>query len=900
LGGALLFSGVACNDVEGRLEVGRLRWDGHAQPLGFIQFEPLLSWAVSSPERGQRQTAYQVLVATRPERLRVGSADIWDSGKVASSESLNVHYGGPTPQARQRGYWTVRVWGKEGRPSRFAAPSWWELGLLDEEWEGRWIGRPSRPNESRGTDDRSVAYVRKPFVIGQGIARARLYASAFGTYEIEINGKKAGRDVLAPGFTDYEKRVLFQTHDVTDLVREGDNVIGAIVGGGWCTVALGGRSGACGNEPPRVMLQLEVTMRDGTLVTLVTDESWTSHAGPIVTAHLYDGEQYDARREMPGWSAPGFDARDWPPARLYDREIERDVAADPGPPVRPMEDVEPDHVIEPAPGVYVFDFGQNLVGWARMAVAAPRDTRISLRFGEAVGSDGNLYVANLRAARATDEYIARGEGIETWEPRFALHGFRYVEIRGLPSRDSLSRLTARVVHSQMEQTGTLVTSDPRVNRLFANIQWSQRGAFVSVPTAGPQRDERLGSMLDAQVFALTGCLNYDVQAFYRKWIDDIRDAQHPSSAYSDSAPRVHSQPGGSGAGAAGVLVPWAVHRCYADRTVVDGHLSSMEGWLDWVKAENPDLVWTRGLTFADEDRFELGTRTDVSLLATAELVGAADALATMMHSAGPNLEPTARKFEERARDARTAFAKTFVLPDGRLKSDTQTAYAFAIAKGALTGEARARAAEHLATAIERAGWHLTTGIRGTAVLLPALSLVGRDDLAYALLMQESCPSWLCSVGQGATTIWERWDGFFDGRGFAEPASNSFNHYAFGAVGEWMYDAIGGIALDPMAPAGRHLHVRPRPGGGLTHARARYDSLYGPISTDWSLADGTFRLKVVIPAGSTATVTLPFEGRATESRMPLAQAQGVQVLTVSGGQTVVAIDSGFYDFAVDAR
>jgi alpha-L-rhamnosidase len=861
--------------------------------------EPRLSWSLSSPERGQRQTAYQVLVASAPERLRPGFADIWDSGKVASAESLNVKYGGPTPKARQRGYWTVRVWGKDGRASSFAPAAWWEMGLYDEEWEGQWIGRPSRVHETRDRRDRSVVYLRKPFALHRRVERARLYASAFGVYEVLINDKKAGRDVLAPGFTDYDKRVLFQTHDVTDLVQEGDNVIGAIVGGGWCTAGLGGRSGACGSEPPRVMIQLEVTLSDGSLHTLVTDESWGSHAGPVVASHLYDGEKYDARLEMPAWSTPRFDARDWQPVQQYDREQERDLVADRGPPLRVMEDLEPLGMTEPTPGVYVFDFGQNVVGWARIAVTAPAATPITLRFAEAATADGAIDVTNLRGARATDEYIARGDGIETWEPRFALHGFRFVEVKGLPSRASLASISARVVHSQMDPTGMLETSDPRLNRLFANIRWSQRGAFVSVPTTGPQRAERLGSMLDAQVFALTGCLNYDVLTFYRKWIDDIRDAQHANAAYSENTPRVTDHLGGSGSGAAGVIVPWAVHRCYADRATIDGHLPSMEGWLDWVKNENPSLIWSRGLASAEE-HLELGPPTDASLVATAELVYMAQALATMMRGAGQNLEPTARKFDELERGARDAFTRAFVLPDGRLKGDTQAAYAFAIAKGALIGEARARAGEHLADAVERAGQHLTTGVRGTAVLLPALSLVSRDDIAYALLMQESCPSWLCSVGRGATTLWERWGGLTSGRGVADAASNSLNHYAFGAVGEWMYDAIGGIALDPSAPAGRHVFIRPRPGGGLTHARARYDSPYGAVSTDWSMAEGSFRLKVVIPPGSTATVTLPFEGQATESRVPLAEAPGVRVRSAERGKTIVGIESGFYDFTTDAR
>jgi alpha-L-rhamnosidase len=326
----------------------------------------------------------------------------------------------------------------------------------------------------------------------------------------------------------------------------------------------------------------------------------------------------------------------------------------------------------------------------------------------------------------------------------------------------------------------------------------------------------------------------------------------------------------------------------------------MGRWLDAIRSDNPELVWMRGLTDTDGDPLELGVRTDPALLATAEFAHAAAALAEMMRGAGPTLESSARRYDDLARDTRVAFAKRFVLPDGRLTSDTETAYALAIAKGALTGEELARAGGHLAAAVERAERHLTTGVRGTAALLPALSLVGRDDLAYALLTQETCPSWLCSVRNGATTVWERWDGFTRERGFTDEPSNSFNHYAFGAVGEWMYDAIGGIALDAAAPAGRHVLVRPRPGGGIRHARARYDSRYGPISTDWTLDQGFFRLKIAIPAGSHATVTLPFGGNVTESRVALAESPGIRIVEATGRKTVVTAESGTYDFVVDAR
>jgi len=898
----LLLAGVACaeKEKESGLLVRRLRWDGREEPLGIVQFEPRLSWAASSTERGQKQTAYQVLVASQPEKLLVELVDIWDSGKVVTTDFINIHYGGPTPKAREQAFWTVRIWDRDDKPSPWAPSARWEMGLYDEEWEGQWIGRRRRADERPSAQDRSVVYLRKPFSLSKTVTRARLYSSAFGLYEISLNGERVGDEVLAPGFTDYEKRVLFQTHDVTEWLRQGDNVIGAVVGGGWCTAGLGGRSGACGLEPPRVMVQLEVTLDDGSTQILVTDESWTSHDGPIASAHLYDGEKYDARRDMPGWNRPGYDARDWLPAQQYDKEKERDLVADSGPPTKVNEKLPAVNLSEPTAGVYVFDFGQNIVGWASLTTSVPAGTRITLRFAEALRADGMLYVENLRRAQATDEYMARGQENETWEPHFSVHGFRYVEVRGLSSRPSLSAVKANVVHSVMPEVGSLETSNSLLNQLFANIRRSQRGAFLSVPTTGPQRDERLGSMLDAQVFAGTACLNYDVQLLFRKWIDDIRDAQHPNAAYSDTAPLVHSREGGAGAGSAGILVPWAHHRCYADRAALDAHLPSMGRWLDLIRTENPDLLWTKGLEEGPSDPLEIGPATDRSLIATAQLAYLAEALAEMMRSAGATVAPSARPYDELARGARAAFGRTFVRADGRLASDTQTAYALAISTGALSGEARDRAGTHLAAAIERAGRHLTTGVLGTAHLLPALSLVDRDDLAYVLLLQESCPSWLCSIKNGATTLWEHWDGFVEGRGFADASSNSLNHYAFGAVGEWMYDAIGGIALDGRAPAGRHFLVRPRPGGGLTYAKARYESMYGPIRTEWSREDAGFRLKVNLPPGSTATVTLPFGGRATESRVPVRRAPGVKVLEEGPMKTVVSVESGAYDFAIATK
>jgi alpha-L-rhamnosidase len=546
----------------------------------------------------------------------------------------------------------------------------------------------------------------------------------------------------------------------------------------------------------------------------------------------------------------------------YDKVKERDLVADPGPAIRAAEEVRPARVVAGRSGGWIFDLGRRLVGWPRLKVQAAAGTTVTLRYGPALTPDGALAAAPV----SVDRYTTRGKGVEIWEPRFAVHDFRYVEVTGLPGagRPAPATIVGRVVHSVMPPTAALETSSVSVNRLWSAIDGSQRGAFLSVPSAGPQR---VGALLDAGAFAPTACLARYVRGFFRKWIDDLRDAQHLDATFPDTAPAVNHQAGAPGAEAAGVLVPWAQYLCYDDRTALDAHMASMGRWLNHVAAANPDLVWARARGAGAIDPGEQGAPTDPALVATAELAHAAAALAQMARQAGKDLDSYARKYGEMAVAARAAFAKRFIAAGGKLASDTQTAYALALGLDLVPGEARAGAGRALAETVERAGGHATTGLLATAHLLPALSRVGRDDLAYRLL--------LADARDEATTV--------------EP-------YARGAVGAWMLDAIGGIALDPEAPAGRHVFVHPRPGAGLTAARARFDSLYGRITTDWRCDARSFRLRVSVPAGATATVSLP-PGKITEGGRPLAQAEGVTVLAAGPAETTVRVASGRYDFAV---
>lgn len=844
------------------LTITRLRWDTSSLPLGNVRLDPRLDWQLVSTERGQRQTAYQVLVASDQAKLAPGRADVWDSGKIVASDSINVVFAGRDLQGRDRGFWTVRAWDSADRASDFAVPAQWEMGPWDEEIEGHWVGRAKRPGEQAAEVGRAVTYLRRSFTVPAGFKEARLYATAFGLYEMSINGQRVGADVLSPGYTDYTKRVLLQARDVTALMRAGENVIGGILSGGWCTLRAGTAPALCGSDPPRLRATLEVTRADGSRQTLESDDEWQHATGPLLSAELVQGESYDARREMPGWNAPGFDASSWKPAVQYDEGIERNVLTDPGVPMRVNEDVPALTVSEPSAGVYVFDLGRSIVGWPRLLLEAPAGTDVTLRYARSLQQGGTL-APDATAKPVVDHYIARGGGLESWEPRFSLREFRYVELRGLVAAPPVSAIMGRVVHSEMPQTGTLETSNALVNRLFVEIASAQRSAFLSVPSFGTERTQRQGSLLEAQTFALTACLNRDVQGFYRKWIDDIRDAQLPTMAYAQLAPAPSARSGGAGAGLGGILVPWAMHRCYADRSLLDSHITSMGQFLEHIREKNPNLVWRRELGADLGDPGESGVGTDHALLATAELSYAAAALAQMMHGSGPSLQSAAERYARLSEDVRAAFVEEFVLPDGRLTSDTQTAYATAIARGVLVGRARELAGQHLAAAVERAGKRSTTGVLGSALLLPALSLVGQDELAYALLL-----------------------------GFAEAGT------ATPAVGEWIYDAVGGIALDPAAPAGRHVLVRPKPGGGLTHARTTYASLYGPIEVAWTLHGRVFRLKVSLPVGSSATVTMPFAGAVSEGGNALASAPGLEVVTSGSSTTVVSLGSGTYELSVE--
>jgi alpha-L-rhamnosidase len=895
----------------------RLRCEYRTDPLGMDNMPPRLSWTLEAEGRGQTQFAYRVLVAGSEEDLEAEKNLLWDSGRVESGRSVGVVYGGEALRSGSRCVWKVRAWDGAGNPSPYGGPAVFEMGLLeDSDWEGAWISLGEGPSQDldppsgdeyddlgNGLDP--SPYLRKEFRLEKPVRKARLYATACGVYEPYVNGERVGRDVLAPGWTDYRKRVQYQTYDVTGLLAEGQNALGAILGDGWYAGFFGfdpKHRGAHYGSRAHLLAQLEVEYEDGTTQTVVSDGSWKGSTGPILYSDLLVGESYDARQEMVGWNEPGFDDSTWYPAGV--EEVEKTLLlAQPDDGVRVTEEVAAKAVTEPERGVHVFDMGQNIVGWVRLKVQGEAGTEVTLRHAEALNPDGTIYTTNLRFARATDRYVLRGGDEEVYQPRFTFHGFRYVEVTGYPGEPPLEAITGRVVHSATPPAGSFECSSPIVNKLQSNIVWGQRDNFLSIPTDCPQRDERLGWTGDAQIFVRTASFNMDVAAFFEKWMVDVEDAQSFEGAFPDVAPLFGERSEaflGRGApawGDAGVIVPWTIYKTYDDTRIVERHYDAMGRWMEYLRDANPDLLRRNKMGNNYGDWLSpKGAHTPKDLLATAYWAYDARLMAEMARAVGRPED--AKRYEDLFEGIRGAFNEAYVAPDGRIKGDTQTCYVVALHMDLLPEALRPAAAERLVAAIEREDWHLSTGFVGVGYLCPVLTETGHCDVAYRLLNNETYPSWGYTIRNGATTIWERWDGWTEENGFQSPNMNSFNHYSLGSVGEWLYRYVAGIDMDPQTAGYGRIVIRPCPGGGLTHASGEYDSVRGKIASAWSIEDEQFNLGVVIPPNTTATVYVPVESGTgiSEGGKPVEQAEGVTVLSMEEGEVVLSIGSGSYEFA----
>ena len=755
---------------------------------------------------------------------------------------------------------------------------------------------------AQGTPDER--YLRREFSLAKPIRRARLYATALGVYEARLNGRKVSRDVFAPGWTDYKKRVQYQSYDVTSLVRRGSNALGFALGDGWFCGKVGLTSGAVYGTRPLLLCRLEVEHTDGSRSIIGSDGSWKSAKGPTMRADMLDGESFDARASSAIWDTPVYDDSRWARASVAsgrEGKVDLDsiaIEAQRGPSVRVTQEIKPRAVREAAPGKWVFDLGQNMVGWARLQVLAPRGTKISLRFAEMLNPDGTIYTANFRGARCLDEYTARGGGLEVWEPSFTFRGFRYVEVSGLSSPPNLSTITGVVAHSDTPLAGDFQCSSELVNQLQRNIVWGQRGNFLSVPTDCPQRDERLGWTGDAQIFVATSAYNADVAAFFGKWMVDVEDAMR-GDAFTDVVPDVCCGAGSAAWADAGVIVPWSIYRAYGDKRILEKHYGAMARFIGWCWTNSKD-----GIRPAQGygDWLQIGADTPKDVLATAYFAYSTQLMARAAQVLGKPED--ARRYQGEFERLKSAFNAAFVSSDGRIKGNTQTVYLLALRFGLLPENGRAQASKYLTDDIAAKNGHLSTGFVGVGYLNPVLTSSGRSDVAYGLLLNDTFPSWGYSIRQGATTIWERWDGWTKEKGFQDAGMNSFNHYSLGSVGQWMFESVAGIGADESRPGFEHILLRPQIDPRLSWARAHHDSIRGRIQAGWQKQNGILTYAVTIPANSSATLWLPNAQNAPVREGGVAvnavnKALGVRSLGREGEASKFELGSGTYRFEVRA-
>ncbi len=1052
----------------GAVTVDRLRCEYLEDPQGIDVARPRLSWNLISDDRGERQTAYQILVATSPKILDEGIGDLWDTGQAESDQSIQVPYRGKPLASHGECFWKVRVWDKAGKPSSWSPVAKWSMGLLAaEDWKAKWIGldgenmdasltgtnwiwfpegEPTRAvplgtryfrrtvdlpadrvvkrakllftgdnlartfvngadigardtfkfvkdadithrlkagkNEiavictNSGTEPNPAAYtalltvtfetgkplvvksdgewkttdkeaagwnmpgfddsqwvaarvvgevgmepwgevassterrlparwLRKEFAVDKDIRRATVYFSGLGLSELYLNGSKVGDHVLSPGMTEYPKRSLYVTYDVTDQVRRGENAIGVVLGNGRF---FSPRSKAYASMPnygfPKLLLHLRVEHADGSVSEVVSDESWKLSAdGPIIANNEYDGEEYDARKEFAEWSKAGFDDAAWQAASVVETPSEF-VSAEMIEPIRVTETLKPIAVTEPKPGVFVFDLGQNLVGWCRLKVSGPAGKAVTLRHAEVLNPDGTLYLANIRGAKVTDIYTLKGQGTEVWEPRFTYHGFRYVEVTGFPGRPTLEAIEGRVAHDDVETVGRFACSNPLLNQIYKNVQWGVSGNYRSVPTDCPQRDERQGWLGDRSEESRGEMYLFDVAAMYSKWLQDMEDSQRPNGSVSDVCP-AHwpffsdnvTWPSST------VIIPNSLHRQYADEAIITRHYASAKKWVDFmltfvkdgiterdqygdwcVPPEDPQLIHSK-----DPNRI-----TSKALLATSYLYYD---LCLMAKYAGM-LDQTedADRFRRQAEEMKTAFnAKLLNRELGQYENGTQTSCVLPLYFGLVPEDQQQRVFDHLVRKInDETHGHIGTGLIGGQFLNRVLSDRGRADLSYTMASQKDYPSWGYMVGQGATTIWELWNG-----NTADPAMNSGNHVML--VGDliiWLNEYVAGIRPDEDGGLGfKKIVMRPHVVGDLEWVEASLRSPHGLIASNWRKEGKAFDWRIAVPANTTATVCVPAASAeaVTEGGQPAEAAEGVKFVRMDGGYAVFEVGSGKYHF-----
>lgn len=880
------------------LKAVKLKCEYLENPIGIGETKPRFGWMIESDGQNVMQETFRVQVATDAGFDTV----MWDTGTVNSSESVHVEYAGPALAPSTRYFYRVKITDNHGQESPWSDTGYFETAMFDvSQWKARFIS----PEDNDAGASSKGRLLRKEFTLDGEVAFARIYATALGMYELFINGSRVGDALLTPGWTAYKKRLQYQTYDVTDMLKKGANVVGASVGCGWSKGELAGWLGRRNIYGSRTALLFQMLVRytDGREQLVISDQSWKAADSPILYSEIYHGETYDARLEQWGWDLPGFDDSLWESVQVIEQDMSVLTAQD-GLPVRRQETFKPVSMFTTPKGERVIDFGQNMAGWVKFIVKGKAGDRVVLKHAEVLDAAGNFYTENLRSAKARIEYILKGGEAEIFEPHFTFQGFRYVMIEEFPGEPTVDAFTAVVIHSDMEQTGSFSCSNQLVNQLQHNILWGLKGNFVDVPTDCPQRDERLGWTGDAQVFIRTACYLMGTEPFFKKWLRDLKAEQLENGGVPFVIPdvltgamkndkMVHDDHSSTGWGDAAVICPWTVYQCYGDRRILEEQYSSMKGWVEYIRSHAQNgVLWNTGFHFGDwlaldakEGSYFGATPND--LVATAFYAYSTELLAKSAAVLGN--KPDAEEYSQLHAAIVKAFQDEFFTPSGRLAVRTQTAHILVLMFGLVPEEHRARTVDTLIALLDENGGHLMTGFLGTPYFCHVLSRNGKLDAAYSLLLKDDYPSWLYQVKKGATTIWEHWDGIKPDGSMWSADMNSFNHYAYGAIGDWLYRVVAGLDTDPDVPGYKRILMRPQPGGELTHAQAEYMSVYGKAAIKWSIKGSNMIVDVIVPHNTTAHVTLPGASPETVS------AEGVSFTACPGGAEA-EIGSGIYRFS----
>ena len=901
----IFFSGFA------QLSVGSLLCNNLSNPIGIGTARPQFSWQLLSNKRDVIQVAYEIRVARSLPELNKNRSFVWNSGQMKSGQSVHVKYQGAPLLSGERYFWQIRSWDNNGEVSPWSIPGLFQMGLLQSgDWKAKWI----QPGFLGDTNLRPSPLFRKEFSATKKIKSATAYITSHGLYEAQINGQRIGDAYFTPGWTNYNKRLQYQAYDVTGLIKKGRNAIGVTMGSGWYRdhLAWGTNKNIYGKDIS-LLLQLMITYSDGSSQMVISDESWKSTTGSIRSSEIYDGEIIDARDRKTGWTEPGYNDSQWSDVKTANISYDN-LLASTSEPARKHEIFNPAKVITTPKGEKVIDFGQNLVGWEMITVRGKAGDTIAIQHAEVLDKEGNFYTANLRSAKATSQYILNGKGEEHFEPHFTYYGFRYIKVTGYQGPLNPDDFKAVAIYADMKPTGTFSTSNSLLNQLQHNIVWGQKGNFLDVPTDCPQRDERLGWTGDAQVFSRTASYNMNVNNFFDKWMKDVAADQLPDGSVPFVIPNVL---GPNAAGSAGwsdvaTIIPWNMYLAYGDTSVLVQQYASMKAWVDYIHSRSHDNLWNTGFDFGDwlfyrpaDDNDGRSAVTDKYLIAQCFYAHSTQLLINAAKVLGK--EEDAQKYTGLLDKIKEAFLKEYVTPNGRLVSGTQTAYVLALNFDMLPEALRNQAAKRLVENIKSYSYHLTTGFLGTPYLCHVLTRFGYDPVAYRLLLQTTYPSWLYPVTRGATTIWERWDGEKPDGTFETPAMNSFNHYAYGAIGDWMYRKMAGIDTYADGPGYHHIKIQPHIGGGLTSVDANLETYYGKLGCSWKMIRGnkkgvvdTLIMDVEIPANTKASIFIPTtrEASITESGKQISQIKGLKVVGKNNGYIEVQTGSGIYHFTAE--